>query len=189
MSSPITPGNIPCSACAWRRSAATWLQSLPRRRCGREFCGWPTCGRNSRISPLLRSDQTTTKPTRSKMSRRSSGCVHGLCLRTAPATSPTQAIAASLPRIALLRPQGSRRVHRCAGRAAFPGRHTATTTTSGLRAIAKLMDPTHRPFAAENSVIDTDFVDRRDEVCLMIAQRHRFALTLCCASSGSPRPA
>ena len=34
---PITPGNIPCSACAPRRSAATWLQSLPRRRCGREF--------------------------------------------------------------------------------------------------------------------------------------------------------
>jgi len=59
----------------------------------------------------------------------------------------------------------------------------------GLSAIAKLMDPTHRPFAAENGVIDTDFVDRRDEVCLMIGQRHRFALTLCCASSGSPRPA
>ena len=59
----------------------------------------------------------------------------------------------------------------------------------GFSAIAKLMDPTHRPFAAENSVIDTDFVDRRDEVCLMIAQRHRFALTLCCAFGGSPRPA
>jgi len=26
----------------------------------------------------------------------------------------------------------------------------------GLSAIAKLMDPTHRPFAAENGVIDTD---------------------------------
>ena len=63
--SPITPGNIPCCACAWRRSAATWLPPLPRRSCGREPSGWPTCGRNSRIS-RLRSDQTTTKPTRSK---------------------------------------------------------------------------------------------------------------------------
>jgi hypothetical protein len=67
-SSPITPGNVPCCACAWRRSAATWLQSLQRWRCGREFCGWPTCGRNSRISPLLRSDQMTTTPTRNKIS-------------------------------------------------------------------------------------------------------------------------
>jgi hypothetical protein len=51
----------------------------------------------------------------------------------------------------------------------------------GVSAIAKLMDPAHRPFAAENSVIDTVFADRRDEVCLMIGQRHRSALALCCA--------
>ena len=60
-----TPGNIPCCVCAWQRSAATWLQPLPRRSCGREPCGWPTCGRNWRISPR-RSDQTTTQPIRTK---------------------------------------------------------------------------------------------------------------------------
>ena len=66
--SQIMPENIRCCACAWRRSAATWLQRLPHRSCERESCGWPTGGRNSRISPLLRSHQTATKPTRSKIS-------------------------------------------------------------------------------------------------------------------------
>ena len=34
--------------------------------CGRELCGWPTYGRTSRISPLVRSHRMSPKPVQSK---------------------------------------------------------------------------------------------------------------------------
>ena len=55
---PAPGGGVPRPGCSGFHIGAASASS----------CGWPTGGRNSRISPLLRSHQTATKPTRSKIS-------------------------------------------------------------------------------------------------------------------------
>jgi hypothetical protein len=47
---PAPSGGVPRPGCSRFHAGS----------CERESCGWPTCGRNSRISPLLRSHQTAT---------------------------------------------------------------------------------------------------------------------------------
>jgi hypothetical protein len=161
------------------------------RRCGREqvHSGGrrePARGQGGEIRPELEFGCATSASLPSMLDQTK---LSRLCLRTAPVTSPTQAIAAACLELRFCGLKGRRASIAAHAERLSQDAIQRPRPPQGLSAIAKLMDPTHRPFAAENSVIDTDFVDRRDEVCLMIAQRHRFALTLCCAFGGSPRPA